>query len=195
MSDFSVPSEVASVDLVGDKIAIRSVLVTARRALTSADTAEDSLRVWLHLSDLVRAAQPPVIATYEPFGTEPCAHLTTPLTELLSRSTALRVLVPVHMPDNDLDWRDWAEPDGLGVDAIATADLVIVPALAVDETGVRLGRGGGSYDRALARVRPGVQIVALLHDGELAHRLPAEPHDRRVTAVITPTDGMIRLPR
>ena len=74
-----------------------------------------------------------------------------------------------------------------GVDTIRTAALVIVPALAVDRsTGVRLGRGGGSYDRALARVGPNVPTVALLHEGELLDGVPAEPHDLPVRYAATP---------
>jgi 5-formyltetrahydrofolate cyclo-ligase len=73
-------------------------------------------------------------------------------------------------------------------------DLVLVPALAVDRhTGVRLGRGGGSYDRALARTHPGTPVIALLYPGELLEGVPAQPHDARVTAVLTP-DGLLRLP-
>ena len=66
---------------------------------------------------------------------------------------------------------------------------VIVPGLAVSTDGIRLGRGGGSYDRALARVGPDVPIVALLRDGEFGVQVPAEPHDRAVTGVITPAKG------
>ena len=80
-----------------------------------------------------------------------------------------------------------------GVDTIRTAALVIVPALAVDRrTGVRLGRGGGSYDRALARVGPNVPTVALLHDGELMEGVPAESHDCRVRYAMTP-EGLTTL--
>lgn len=64
-----------------------------------------------------------------------------------------------------------------------------MPAVAVDRTGLRLGRGGGSYDRALARVGPAILTVALLYDGELVSRLPAEPHDQRVRAAVTPSGG------
>ena len=85
-------------------------------------------------------------------------------------------------PDDDL----------LGVQTVAEADLVLVPALAVGADGTRLGRGGGSYDRALARVPAGVPVVALLYDGELLPAVPSEPHDRRVTAVVTPS-GVHRL--
>lgn len=58
--------------------------------------------------------------------------------------------------------------------------------------GRRLGRGGGSYDRALARVPVGTFVCTLLYDGELLDRVPAEPHDRTVTAVVTP-GGLTRL--
>jgi 5-formyltetrahydrofolate cyclo-ligase len=68
----------------------------------------------------------------------------------------------------------------------------VVPAVAVDRQGTRLGRGGGSYDRALARVRPGVLVVAALYDGELVDRLPVQAHDRPVGAVVTPGGGFGR---
>ncbi len=78
-------------------------------------------------------------------------------------------------------------------EAIKQAAAVIVPGLAVSNDGMRLGRGGGSYDRALARVGPDVPIVALLRDGEFGVQVPAEPHDRPVTGVITPAKGFTSL--
>jgi 5-formyltetrahydrofolate cyclo-ligase len=62
--------------------------------------------------------------------------------------------------------------------------VVLVPALAVDARGNRLGRGGGSYDRALARVGGQVPTIALLYDAELLAHVPAEPHDQRVRAAV-----------
>jgi 5-formyltetrahydrofolate cyclo-ligase len=74
------------------------------------------------------------------------------------------------------------------------ADLIVVPALAVSSsTGVRLGRGGGSYDRVLDRVDPGILTVAAVYDTELVESVPAEPHDRPVRAVVTPSRGLLRL--
>ena len=83
------------------------------------------------------------------------------------------------------------EPAGprLGPTAVGTADVVVLPALAVSRTGVRLGRGGGYYDRALRHARPGAALVAVVFDDELLDDLPAEPHDRPVTAVVTPSGG------
>jgi 5-formyltetrahydrofolate cyclo-ligase len=138
------------------------------------------------------------VAGYLPLPREPGGPA---LVDALA-SAAKALLLPVLRPDHDLDWarhdRTVApgsvrarlhEPTGprLGVSALATADLVLVPALAVDAAGIRLGRGGGSYDRALTRVRPHVAVVALLYDDEAVPVLPAEPHDRPVTAILTPT--------
>ena len=114
-----------------------------------------------------------------------------------------RVLLPV-VPGGDAELR-WAvdtgrlapgrfgllEPVGprLGPTAIGTADVVVVPALAVARDGARLGRGGGYYDRALRHVRPDAVLVALVFDDELFDELPVEDHDQRVTAVVTPSGG------
>jgi 5-formyltetrahydrofolate cyclo-ligase len=76
------------------------------------------------------------------------------------------------------------------VGAIASADVVLVPALAVDGLGNRLGRGGGSFDRALARVGPLIPVIALLYDGELVERVPVEEHDTPVRGVVRPGFGV-----
>ncbi|MGI8761179.1 MAG: 5-formyltetrahydrofolate cyclo-ligase, partial [Jatrophihabitantaceae bacterium] len=78
--------------------------------------------------------------------------------------------------------------------AVAAADAVLVPALAVARDGTRLGRGGGSYDRALLRRRPGAPAAALLFDGELLDALPREQWDVPVQAVVLPA-GWQDLPR
>ncbi|MGY1746921.1 5-formyltetrahydrofolate cyclo-ligase [Blastococcus sp. SYSU D00695] len=119
-----------------------------------------------------------------------------------------RVLLPV-VAEGDAELR-WAvdtgrlapgrygvlEPLGprLGPTAVGTAEAVVVPAVAVDRSGVRLGRGGGFYDRALVHARPGALLVAVVYDDELVDELPAEPHDRRVGAVVTPSGGWQTLP-
>jgi 5-formyltetrahydrofolate cyclo-ligase len=124
------------------------------------------------------------VAAYVPLRTEPGS------TELLDGlvSAGVDVIVPVLLEDNDLDWRQWGPVDGplLGVDAIAGVDAVLVPALAVAADGTRLGRGGGSYDRALNRVTAATTVVALLFDGEAVNHLPADPWDVPVGAVATP---------
>ena len=92
--------------------------------------------------------------------------------------------------------RGLLEPDGprLGLEAVATADVVLTPGMAVDHAGRRLGQGGGCYDRALSRVPVGTFTCTLLYDDELVPEVPAGGHDRSVTAVATPS-GIARLPR
>ena len=132
------------------------------------------------------------VASYVAFGDEPGVP------------PRLGWLLPVLREDDDLDWavydgelapgrRGLLEPIGprLGVDAIASCDVVLVPALRVDRAGNRLGKGGGSYDRALARTTG--LTVALLHDGELVDAVPHEAHDVRVRAVATPGNGLVVL--
>ncbi|GAA4360045.1 5-formyltetrahydrofolate cyclo-ligase [Angustibacter luteus] len=146
----------------------------------------------------VRAAS--TVAAFASRGDEPS---TGPLLARW-RAAGRRVLLPVVRPDLDLDWAvdggerrtsavvDVPEPTGrlLGATAIAAAAVVLVPALAVDRRGTRLGQGGGSYDRALARTAPGTLVVAVLHPGELLDDpLPREPHDRPVHVVVT-VDGV-----
>ncbi|MFY7952607.1 MAG: 5-formyltetrahydrofolate cyclo-ligase [Armatimonadaceae bacterium] len=64
-------------------------------------------------------------------------------------------------------------------------DLVVVPALAVDRSGVRLGYGGGYYDRFLAGLEPTVATVAVVPDDLLVDHLPSEPWDIDVKLICT----------
>jgi 5-formyltetrahydrofolate cyclo-ligase len=136
------------------------------------------------------------IALYVSMGLEP---QTGALIDWLL-ATQREVLLPILYADNDLGWGvapgaadlvpgrlGLTEPPvDLGSDAIATADLVICPAVAVARDGVRLGRGGGSYDRALARVRPGTPVWAAVYDAEIVDTLPSDDHDLPVDAALTP---------
>jgi 5-formyltetrahydrofolate cyclo-ligase len=124
------------------------------------------------------------------------------------RDEGVRLLVPVKLTNNDLDWvlddgtaghgMHYVEPLGqrLGVQAVAACEVIIVPVMAVGEDGVRLGQGGGSYDRALARLpRIGRTIIALAHDERVmpGGQLPSERHDILVDYIITP-HRVIRVP-
>lgn len=120
----------------------------------------------------------------------------------------VRVLLPVLGAGLARDWADYTGPDDLlerapgrppepggptlGTDATKLAEVVLAPALAVDTRGVRLGQGGGWYDRALTHLRPGAKVVAVVFPEEVydaAHQpLPREEHDILVHAVATTTD-------
>lgn len=176
------------------KSALRRELRAARRG--SVRPPEDAAALRDVVSALPEVQHASRLAAYVSAAHEP------PTTALLDRwrQEGRAVLLPVVLPDLDLDWalddaahrpgllRAVHEPAGerLGVDAVRGADVVVVPALAVDRAGRRLGQGGGSYDRALARVAPHALVVALVHPDELVDGpLPTEPHDRRVDVVVT----------
>ncbi|MEV1014696.1 MULTISPECIES: 5-formyltetrahydrofolate cyclo-ligase [unclassified Micromonospora] len=200
MSDFSDEAEVTRVT----KRDTRIRLLAHRRTLDDAARAAAARRVQAELVALVRRLRPRRLTAYVPVGSEPGgADLAEVLRGALPAEGEL--LLPVLRADLDLDWapytgphalaaagRGLREPVGprLGVAAVSGAELVVVPALAVDHHGRRLGRGGGSYDRALARVPTASLTVVPLHDGELVEALPTEPHDRPVRAVVTPSGGM-----
>ena len=134
------------------------------------------------------------IASYISYGDEPSTQ--TLNFELLKRNKNL--LLPRLLPDRDLEWVPWdgsedslslphqsgyREPIGNTFDGVI--ELLIVPALAIDMHGNRLGQGGGSYDRALSK--EGGWKVALIYDDELLDTdIPFESHDQRVNAAATP---------
>ncbi len=85
-------------------------------------------------------------------------------------------------------WRP-DEPDmpALPPQALNQADLILVPALAIDHAGIRLGRGGGWYDRALALRAEQTSVVGICWPGEFVEDpLPHLDHDLPVDAVLTP---------
>lgn len=169
------------------KARLRTELLAARRARSAVDLAAARAAVRSAVLARVSAAGWSAVAAYVPLRTEPGSI------ELLDELTAagVRVLVPVLMDDRDLDWAAWDPSAGgpgrpLGREAVASVDAVLVPALAVGAEGTRLGRGGGSYDRALRRVPAGTPVAALLFDGEALVGVPHDDWDMPVTAIVTP---------
>jgi 5-formyltetrahydrofolate cyclo-ligase len=185
------------------KAALRAQLRDRRAARTDAERAAAGRALAAH-ADAV-AGRAATVAAFVATKTEPP---TLPLLAAL-RAHGARVLLPVLREDMDLEWAQFTgeaalcparlglrEPPGpsLGLDAIAYADLILAPALAVDGAGRRLGQGGGSYDRALARAGANTPVVAIVFDDELREEpIPVEPHDRPVAGVLTPQGGLRRL--
>jgi 5-formyltetrahydrofolate cyclo-ligase len=190
--------------LAAAKAALRAELLAARRLLTAEERAAAGRSLRDALLAEPEAQMAGTVAAYLSVGTEPD---TRGLVFALWKRGSY-VLLPLLRSDGDLDWASYEGPDSIapgprgllepaepprGVTAITSADLVIVPALAVDRRGIRLGRGGGSYDRALARVGPAILTVALLYDGELRADVPGGPSDVAVRAAACPAEGITRL--
>jgi 5-formyltetrahydrofolate cyclo-ligase len=80
------------------------------------------------------------------------------------------------------------EPSVLGDDrkvGINDVDIVIIPGAAFDETGNRIGYGGGYYDRLLAGLRKSVPVIAPAYEEQVIDSVPAEPHDKKVSIIVT----------
>jgi 5-formyltetrahydrofolate cyclo-ligase len=188
------------------KAAWREQLLAARRCV-----ADDVWAAEAHLLserlELVVSSRSTVCA-YVPVGTEPGS---VEMLDMLLRRSG-RVLLPVARTTADdtpmpLRWGEYQpgalisgrwgllEPPEpwLPESTLAEASLVIVPALAVDRRGVRLGRGRGFYDRSLDRRNPQARLIAMVRDAEFVDELPAEPHDVPMTHVLTPQQGLIAL--
>jgi 5-formyltetrahydrofolate cyclo-ligase len=187
------------------KAGLRSQVLAARSGLSADQRTAAGRLIRDALLSLPEVQMAGTIAAYYSVGTEPDTRRLA--YALWKRGTY--VLLPLLRDDGDLDWASYEGPDSLvpgprglrepgepprGVEAVARADVVLAPALAVDQAGNRLGRGGGSFDRALARVGPLIPVIALLYDGELVDHVPAEPHDVPVRAAVRPGRGITSLP-
>ncbi|MCC2322657.1 5-formyltetrahydrofolate cyclo-ligase [Cellulomonas xiejunii] len=177
------------------------------RARRSQRSARRRTEVALRLAEVVLTI-PEVTAArcVSIYASRPSEPGTGPLIEALAER-GVRLLLPVLGTGLQRDWAEYAgaddmrerapgrppEPSGapLGSAGLADADVVLVPALAVDTHGGRLGQGGGWYDRVLAHVRPGAPVIALVHEDEVLDEVPREEHDVPVTGVATP-DGWRR---
>jgi 5-formyltetrahydrofolate cyclo-ligase len=181
-------------DSVRERKAALRAQVLARRTQRDDD---QRLRLGAELAASSRALTvPATVAGYVGVGSEPP---TSALLDELRRRGA-EVLLPVVRPGRVLDWASGSadlvagplglrEPAGpyLGPDAVRDAGLVLVPALAVDLAGHRLGRGGGYYDRVLATVPRTAVLVAVVFDDEVLDAVPGEAHDVPVDGVLTPS--------
>ena len=189
------------------KAALRKQLLAARRSIADDVRAAEARMLNEHVELLVSSGS--TVCAYVPVGTEPGS--VEMLNVLLHR--AGRVLLPVArtMADDTplpLRWGEYRpgaltrgrwgllEPPEpwLPESALAEAELVFVPALAVDRRGVRLGRGAGFYDRSLSDRDPQARLIATVRDAEFVDELPSEPHDVRMTHALTPERGVITLP-
>ena len=188
------------------KTELRAGVLRARRAVTDDCRNLEAQAICHWLPALVRPGQ--TVCAYVPVGSEPgSAAMLDTLSEL-----GVRVLLPVARNDGDgrampMQWGEYVSgalvaaefglrepaPPWLPAGAIGDAAVVLVPALAVDRHGNRLGRGAGFYDRSLIYASPHARLVAVVRDDELVDALPADPHDVRMTHALTPSGGMVTL--
>ena len=188
------------------KAALREKLLAARRCVADDVRAAEARLLTERLALVVNSES--TVCAYVPVGTEPGS---IEMLEMLRRRSG-RVLLPVARTTADdtpmrLRWGEYRpgalisgrwgllEPPEpwLPESSLAEAGLVIVPALAVDRRGVRLGRGRGFYDRSLDGRNPQARLIAMVRDAEFVDELPAEPHDVPMTHALTPRRGLVTL--
>lgn len=189
-----------AVDRAMAKAALRSRVRAERRRRTPQQRAEDAAALALIVCELPEVQAASCVTLYASLHGEPG---TTPLRTALAQA-GVRVLLPIVRPARRLDWADdigdlhpvdglgGPEPGGprLGEDAVRLADALLIPAMAVDTLGHRLGQGAGYYDRVLSLIGPTVPVIALVHEDEVldaaVEPVPVESHDQPVHAVATP---------
>jgi 5-formyltetrahydrofolate cyclo-ligase len=191
------------------KAALRDQLLAARRRVADDVRATEARQLCERLETLgTIVTSGSTVCAYVPVGTEPGSAA---MLDTLLRRTG-RVLLPVARTAADntplpLSWGEYRpgtlttgrwgllEPPQpwLPPSALADAAVVLVPALAVDRRGVRLGRGRGFYDRSLGGRDPHARLIAVVRDAELLDELPADPHDVPMTHALTPRQGLIDL--
>ena len=147
----------------------------------------------IHLAELCLANGAKKVTCYLPFGSEPDTELFIDW----ALENEIQVLLPVAKSDGSLDWVVFDGDTKVGIFGFHEAsgspvtpkgiDLAIIPALAVDANGIRLGKGKGFYDRALLEFDPKPAVVAVVFDSEILDFIPSEPHDHPVDAAVTPT--------
>ncbi|WP_278261888.1 5-formyltetrahydrofolate cyclo-ligase [Nocardia sp. AG03] len=184
------------------KYAWRTRILADRAQLGAAEHAAEATALAALTPTLAGADE--VVCAYVPIRGEPGD---------LRMLDALRagdatVLLPVTGEPGPLSWARYEGPDSLrkarfGLlepttptlppQTVAEATTILVPALAVDLRGVRLGRGAGYYDRTLGAARAGTRLIAVVRDTELVDRLPEEAHDRRMGWALTPRGGLREL--
>jgi 5-formyltetrahydrofolate cyclo-ligase len=192
--------------MAASKATLREQLQAARRRVADDVRAAEARMLSEHLERVVSSGC--TVCAYVPVGAEPGS---IEMLDVLLRRAG-RVLLPVARTTGDdvplpLRWGEYRsnglargrwgllEPLGpwLPESALAEASVVLVPALAVDHRGVRLGRGRGFYDRSLSGRDPQARLIAVVRDEELVAELPSEPHDVRMTHALTPQRGVTAL--
>ncbi|MBX7450776.1 5-formyltetrahydrofolate cyclo-ligase [Mycolicibacterium sp. 3033] len=190
------------------KTQVRAAILAARAASTPQQRSAEAAALSAHV--LAWVVPGSTVCAYVPVGSEPgSADLLDALTD-----RGVRVLLPIAREDHHgvpeaLRWgvhhagtlirapfglRE-PRPPHLPPEVVTEASTVLVPALAVDRRGARLGRGAGFYDRTLHRAAAGAALVAVVRDDELVDALPYEPHDVRMTHAVTPRLGVVTLRR
>ncbi|WP_102194252.1 5-formyltetrahydrofolate cyclo-ligase [Microbacterium aurantiacum] len=188
-------------DVEHAKRALRADLRERRQLLSDAQREAAASAIGERLDALVDAHDARAISCFLSTTNEPGTR------DFVARAVrrGIRVLLPVTRADGLLDWAvatdegeiaeglfGLPEPSGevLGPIAVNDVDLMIIPAAAVDRTGMRLGWGRGYFDKTIGSMEKCPPVYAVIYDSEILDSLPREVHDQPVTGVVTPSQTL-----
>lgn len=181
-----------------EKRALRAELRERRQLLSDAQRETSASGIREQLDALIESHGAQSISCFLSTTTEPGTR--DFVTSAVRRG--IRVLLPITRADGLLDWtiaddsdeiaeglHGLPEPTGevLGPIAVNDVDLMIIPAAAIDSTGMRLGWGRGYFDKTIGSMEKCPPVYAVIYDSELLDSLPREVHDQPVTGIVTPT--------
>ena len=184
-------------DIEHRKRALRAELRERRQNLTAAERESATAGFTEKLQSIVLDLSAQSISCYLSGPSEPN---TRPFVNW-AEARGIRVLFPVSRDDGLLDWTvgeeqtehqglaGVPEPQGelLGPIVINDVDLIIVPAAAIDHTGLRMGWGRGYFDKTLGSMEKCPPVYAVVFDNEYLDEVPREVHDQPVNGLVTPT--------
>lgn len=193
-------------DAIDDaKRALRADLRERRQQRSEAARTAAAAGVKSQLDALIERHGARAVSCFLSTPTEPGTH--SFIRDAVARG--IRVLLPITRTDGLLDWAV-ADPDGDIADglfgtpepvgdvlsplAVNDVDLLIIPAAAVDRTGMRLGWGRGYFDKTIGSMQNCPPVYAVIFDSELVDEVPRDVHDQPVTGVVTPTQTVVLAP-
>lgn len=176
------------------KSELREAIIDKLAAMTSAQYSQYNAAIHRSFFELESVRDAISIMIYHSIGYE--VETVSIIQELLAMGKT--VSLPVCTPSRnliaglvtDLDHLvtvryGLKEPEPVGLQSPRFIDLIVVPGLAFDERGYRLGRGAGYYDRFLSG-QPGIDTLGLAYDFQVFPQIPAETHDIRIKGLVTP---------
>jgi 5-formyltetrahydrofolate cyclo-ligase len=191
-------------EVVREKRALRAELRERRRIMPSIERSAANRALTKHLEQLASQTGCRSLSAYLSLADEPGTR------DFLrwACESGIRVLLPISRADGLLDWAEYdgkeEQIDEFGMPAptsevlapiaINKVDLIIVPAAAVDRSGMRMGWGRGYFDKTLGSMENCPPVYAVIFDEELVDHVPSELHDQRIDGVVTPS-GIIALPQ
>ncbi len=178
------------------KTVMRREMRRIRAALTPAERASHERKMASRLHLWCRYLLAKNIAFYASFGTEVSTRSLVTEARRDGKTVCLPRVQGQHLDIVPIDWsgitptnlrpgyRNIPEPHG-GAISPGELDILVVPGLAFDRRGYRMGYGGGYYDRLLGRLPSSVASLGLAYGAQLVDAIPIEPHDLAVDWILT----------